>query len=51
VLALTRVIGPLLGPRFCANPASTIARVAIAAAVEPRQGVHFVYSPELTSRG
>jgi uncharacterized protein YbjT (DUF2867 family) len=51
VLALARVIGPLLGPRFCVNPASTIARVAVDAAVDPRQGVRVVYSPELTSRG
>jgi uncharacterized protein YbjT (DUF2867 family) len=51
VLALARVMGPLLGPRFCANPASTIARVAIDSAVDPRLGVRVVYSPELTSRG
>jgi uncharacterized protein YbjT (DUF2867 family) len=51
VLALARVMGPLLGPGFCVNPASTIARVAIDAAVDPRLGVRVVYSPELTSRG
>jgi hypothetical protein len=43
-------LGPFLGSRFKVNPASTIARAAIDAIANPKQGVHFVYSPELTAR-
>ena len=50
VLNLAKGLGAFLGPRFKVNPASTIARAAIDAIVNPKQGVHFVYSPELTAR-
>jgi uncharacterized protein YbjT (DUF2867 family) len=50
-LNLARILGPILGPRFKVNPASTIARAAIDAIVDPKQGIHFVYSSELTARG
>jgi hypothetical protein len=49
-LNISKVLGPILGPRFRVNPASTIARAAMDAVVKPKQGIHFVYSPELTTR-
>jgi hypothetical protein len=50
VLNLANGLGSFLGPRFKVNPASTIARAAIEAIVIPKQGIHFVFSPELTAR-
>lgn len=50
VLALAKVLGPILPRRFRANPASTIGRALIDAAVNPKQGIHMVLTQDLTAR-
>jgi uncharacterized protein YbjT (DUF2867 family) len=51
VLRIVQVLGPILPRRLRANPASTIARVAVEAVVNPRPGVHVVFTQDLTARG
>jgi uncharacterized protein YbjT (DUF2867 family) len=50
VLGLAMALGPMLPRRFRANPASTIARVALEAVVNPTPGVRVVATQELTAR-
>ncbi len=51
VLRMVQLLGPLLPRRLRANPAATIARVALEAVVNPRPGVHVVFAQDLTARG
>jgi len=51
VLRMVQVFAPILPRRLRANPASTIARVALEAVVKPRPGVHVVFTQDLTARG
>jgi hypothetical protein len=51
VLRMVQVFAPILPRRLRANPASTIARVALEAVVNPRPGVHVVFTQNLTARG
>jgi uncharacterized protein YbjT (DUF2867 family) len=50
VLGLAKALGPILPRRFRANPASTIASVAVEAVVNPTPGVRVVFTQELTAR-
>ncbi len=50
-IVLRMVFDPILPRRLRANPASTIARVALEAVVNPRPGVHVVFTQDLTARG
>jgi uncharacterized protein YbjT (DUF2867 family) len=50
VLGFAKALGPILPRRFRANPASTIARVALEAVVSPTPGVRVVLTQELTAR-
>lgn len=50
VLKLAKVLGPILPRGLRANPASTIARVLVDAAVHARPGIRLVLSQELTAR-
>ena len=51
VLGMVQFFAPILPRRLRANPASTIARVALEAVVNPRPGVHVVFTQDLTARG
>jgi uncharacterized protein YbjT (DUF2867 family) len=51
VLRMVQFFGPILPRRLRANPASTIARVVLEAVVNPRPGVHVVFTQDLTARG
>ena len=50
VLGLAKALGPMLPRRFRANPASTIAHVAVEAVLNPTPGVRVVFTQELTAR-
>jgi hypothetical protein len=49
VLQFCKLFGPLLPRGFRVNPASVIAEAAIKAVMSPKEGVHFIYSQDLTS--
>ena len=49
VLQFCKLLGPLLPRGFRVNPASVIAEAAIKAVMSPKEGVHFIYSQDLTS--
>jgi uncharacterized protein YbjT (DUF2867 family) len=49
VLGLAKALGPMFPRRFRANPASTIARVALEAVVSPAPGVRVAVTQELTA--